>query len=247
VRREELHSPSSSRQSSPDLELAQLFRDHVKQNYEIISVPQDHSEQKIIPEDEDEEVEFRLFAPSSKSDTATITKFRLRSPATEDRPPGLVNPERPRNYYFRDSLSPVAEKQLQFAAVSGAEVLARSKTPYPGCSLPWRVTVITAEGRSTSTPDPKLLEETEEAKKKKKRKGKKARIAIRQKLAVERERLDKEKTLAAEKELRDKMKKAKRNREKKFKKRARDKLKKLKEEGSGNEDDAESESSLEED
>jgi hypothetical protein len=190
-------------------------------------------EHEATIEDQDEEVEFRLFAPKKDSRNGTVTRFRIHSPASDDRPPGLVNPERPRNHYFRDSLSPEAEQKIQLAAVSGEEILERSRTPYPGCLMPWRVTIITTKGSPISTPDLNIVEEKEGVRKKK-RKGKKTRIAIRQKHAKERELLEQAKAEAAEKELRDKMKKAKRNRDKKYKKRARDKLKKLNEEGAGN-------------
>jgi hypothetical protein len=185
----------------------------------------------VVPEIEDEEIEFRLFAPSKNSKDIGIKKFRVHSPAADNRPPGLVNPERPRSYYFRDSLSPEAEKKIQVAAVSGDDVLARSKTPCPGWSMPWRVTVVTAKGVPISIPDPAIIQETD-AIRKRRRKGKKSRIAIRQKLAKDRELMEKARAVAADKELHDRMKKAKRNREKKFKKRARDKLKRLNEENS---------------
>jgi hypothetical protein len=188
-------------------------------------------EQAAIPEDKDEEIEFRLFAPSKKSDNNVVTKFRVHTPEADNRPPGLVNPERPRSYYFRDSLSPEAEKKIQLAAVSGDDVLARSKTPCPGWSMPWRVTVVTTKGVPISTPDPAIVQEAENVRKRK-RKGKKSRIAIRQKLAKDRELMEKARAEAADKALHDKMKKAERNRKKKFKKRARDKLKKLNEDGS---------------
>lgn len=177
-----------------------------------------------------EEVEFRLFAPSSKAATSILTKIRLLSPAADDRPPGLINPERPRSYYFQDSLSPKLRQQLQFAAVSGAEVIARAKTPCPGLSLPWRVTTIIAKGVSISTDKSAVTNQTN-VPRKKKRIGKKSRIAIRQKIAKDSERLEKERQAAAEKALGDRMKRAKRNKEKKQKKRERDKVKKLAEDG----------------
>lgn len=175
--------------------------------------------------DHEDEVEFRLFAPSAKADkTARATKIRIRSPSVDERPPGLIYPERARNYYFRDSLSPEAEEKIRKAAVSGDEVVARSRTPCPGAVLPWRVTTITVTGASTPLSTHILSAHSDTARKKK-RKGKKSRIAIRQNNAEKRAKLEKEEQAAAEKAHTDKVKKAKRNREKKFKKRARDKLK----------------------
>ncbi|KAF2427150.1 hypothetical protein EJ08DRAFT_663080 [Tothia fuscella] len=228
VRREELYSPTSSRCSSPDPELQQLFRNRITSSFEAIdhlacpTGPETDAQQIV---DEEEELDFRLFAPSSKAESSSnITKIRINSPVVDDRPPGLANPGRPRNYYFRDSLSPEAQEKINSAAISGDEVLARSKAPCPGCFLPWRVTTIAIAGISLN---PELLVNTEAriALRKKKRKGKKARIAIRQKIAEVRDGAEKAKQAAIEKELADRMKKAKKNREKQQRKRTRDKLK----------------------
>jgi hypothetical protein len=227
VRREDLYSPSSSSRSTPDPELEQLFRDRIQLEFSAATEFDTSRELGDTAQgaDVEEEVEFRLFAPSSKATTnGHATKIRIRSPSVDNRPPGLIQPERAREYYFRDSLSPEAGEKLQVAAVSGEEVLARSKTPCPGRSLPWRVTTIAAEGTAL-VPSNLILPDQSDTMRKKKRKGKKARIAIRQKIAEDREKREKEKQAAAEKELADKIKKAKRNREKKLKKRARDKLK----------------------
>jgi hypothetical protein len=136
-----------------------------------------------------------------------------------------MNPERPREYYFRDSLSPEAEERIKFAAVTGEDVLGRSQTKWPGCSLPWRVTTILSSGKPIQNASSKTLDQTEVARKKR-RKGKKTRIAIRKKAVEERERKAKEQEGAAERELAERAKRAKRNRDKKLKKRERDKAKK---------------------
>lgn len=168
-----------------------------------------------------EEVEFRLFARPSATNDKTTTRIRIESPSLDDGPAGLINPERPREYYFRDGLSPEGEHRLKIAAVSGEDVLARSHTKWPGCSLPWRVTTILSNGTPIQYPSAQS-----DAAKRKTRKGKKTRIAIRKKAVEERERKAKAEEGAAEKELAERAKRAKRNRDKKLKKRERDKAKK---------------------
>lgn len=168
-----------------------------------------------------EEVEFRLFARSPTTNEKTTTRIRVASPSLSDRPAGLVHPERPREYYFRDSLSPEAEGRLKAAAVSGEDVLARSQTKWPGCVLPWRVTTILSIGKAMHQASTHV-----DTAKKKTRKGKKTRIAIR-KMAVEKyERKAKMEEAAAERALAERAKRAKRNREKKLKKREREKMNK---------------------
>jgi hypothetical protein len=226
VRREELYSLSSAG-STPDPELEQLFRDRVQLEFQPDTGAESLGEitYKVPEIVQEEEVEFRLFAASSKTrSSGNATRIRIRSLSVDDRPPGLVKPERAKSYYFRDSLSPAAEEQIRIAAVSGEDILARSKTPNPGCSLPWRVTTIQAASTISAQTATILLDQNDPARKKK-RKGKKTRIAIRQNVAETSHNLEKEKRAAAEKELADRMKKAKRNREKKIKKRVRDKLK----------------------
>jgi len=213
VRREELYSASPSPSSSPDAALGQAFLKSLGEKFTETASPH-------VIEDErqqSEELEFRLFARPSTNDDKTITRIRVASPSLDDGHAGLVNPERPREYYFRDSLSPKAKGRLKIAAVSGEDVLARSCTKWPGCSLPWRVTMIPAIGKLVQTAD------QTDATKKKTRKGKKTRIATRKKAVEDRERKEKEQEGAAEKELAERAKRAKRNREKKLKKRERDK------------------------
>lgn len=197
----------------------------------------------VVEEDraKSEELEFRLFARPSASSEKTTTRIRIGSPSLDDGPPGLVNSERPREYYFRDSLSPEAEHRLKLAAVSGEDVLSRSFTKWPGCQLPWRVTTILSTGTPIQHPSAQL-----DTVKRKTRKSKKTRIAIRKKAVEVLERKAKAEESAAEKEFAEKVKRAKRNRDKKLKKRERDKAKKAAARAAGEDvaessDDAESE------
>lgn len=179
-----------------------MFREQIELDFRVAPTPDTVPNSAAVNEElEDEEIEFRLFAPSTKADKSGICRIRIKSPVVDDRPPGLVNPERPKSHYFRNSVSPEAQQQLQFAAVSGADVLARSIIPCPGCRLPWRVTTISSgEIELPETSSESIGEGQLTKKSPKKRKGKKSRIAIRQKTAKDREWLDKERTAAAEKE-----------------------------------------------
>lgn len=166
-----------------------------------------------------------MFAKPLTADDLKITKIRVQSPTVDDGPGGLVNPERPREYYFRDSLSPEAKDRLELAAVSGEEVVGRSRTVWSGCLLPWRVTTIFSTSKWASPASVQTIDQND-LPRKKRRKGKKTRLAIRKKATAARERLEKEQKSAADKELEEKIKRAKRNRDKKLKKRERDKAKK---------------------
>lgn len=225
VRRDELYSPDPSPSSSPDPALAQAFLKSLGEKF--VEKATSVSASAPVTEDkreQSEEVEFRLFATTSTNNRKAITKIRVQSPSLEDKPAGLVNPERSREFYFHDSLSPEAEGRLKLVAVCGEDVLARSRTKWPGCALPWRVTTILSTGKPVHNISSQTVKQTDVARRKR-RKGKKTRIAVRKKAAEESERKGKENEGAAEKELAERAKRAKRNREKKLKKREREKAK----------------------
>jgi hypothetical protein len=225
VRREELYSPSRSPSSSLDPGLDDLFRKSLRKTFAETAAPERTAVHVIEDDRKSEEVEFRLFANPSKANESKFTKIRVQSPSADDEPAGLVNPDRPKVYYFRDSLSPEASDRLKLAAVSGEDIIARSRTIWPGCALPWRVKTILSTGKPVFITSSDTVDQTE-LPRKKRRKGKKMRIAIRKKSAAERERLENEQKSAAHKELEERVKRAKRNRDKKLKKRERDKAKK---------------------
>jgi hypothetical protein len=234
VCRDELYSHSQSPSPLPDPALGEAFLKILGDKFSnrLALIPP-----LVVDQDgksEDEEVEFRLFAASSAKDEKAITKIRMQSPSLDDTPAGLVNPNRPREYYFRDSLSQETEGCLRVVAVSGEDVLARSCTSWPGCALPWRVTTIVASGKRIQTTSELTVNRIDVARKKT-RKSRRTRIAIRKKAMEERERKEKEQDDAAEKELAERAKRAKRNRDKKLKKRERDKAKKAAARASGEE------------
>lgn len=189
------------------------------------------------PEDEDEELEFQLFAPTkSTADASTpapvAQKIRIRSPSAEEaREPGIIGYGRPLSYYHTGELDSVRAKEYEIAAVSGADVLAMSKLPCTGCAYPWKVVNIPssqAKAALAAAAAQNLASEAflPDVPKKRTRLGKKDRIKKRQKLAALKAKKEEESKSKEEKERLEREKKARRNREKKFKKRARDKAKK---------------------
>jgi hypothetical protein len=191
-------------------------------------------------EDEDEELEFQLFAPTkSTTDTSApaqvAQKIRIRSPSEELREPGIIGPGRPLSYYHTGELDTTRAREYEVTAVTGADVLAMSKLPCTGCAYPWKVVTIPSSQAKAALAAAAAQNPVAEAflpdvPKKRTRLGKKDRI--------KKERLEREK-------------RARRNREKKFKKRARDKAKKAagKEgdaaDGSDDDSDAESNADVE--
>jgi hypothetical protein len=175
--------------------------------------------------EEEQELEFRLFAPSTANNT--LPRIRVRSPDPTDRPPGLVVPHRPDTHYFANEPNAEAKARLASAAISGSEVKLRADTPWPGCFLPWRVVSVTASGKVLASLNKHVVSESGEGiPQKRSRKGKKARIATRKKAAAEKERLREEAMRKQDKEIQEKIKRAKRNREKKIKQRERNRRKK---------------------
>jgi len=228
VRRSELHSPT---ESSPDAELEQIFLQRLKEeDYKALipaplrdneSSPVEAHDDGHTAAEEEQELEFRLFAPSVAKNT--VPRIRVRSPDPIDRPPGLVVPCRPDTHYFAIEPNAEAKARLASAAISGSEVKLQADTPWPGCFLPWRVVSITASGTVLARLNKHAASEPcEGISQKRSRKGKKARIATRKKAAAEKERLHEEVM----------RKREKRNREKKIKQRERNRRKKAEAAGS---------------
>ncbi|CAC9890938.1 unnamed protein product, partial [Aureobasidium pullulans] len=143
VRRSDLiGSPQSSRASSPDLDTLERLGANLQ--FEVVDKPPQPIETVENLEDEEEELEFQLFAPTkSITDASTpapaAQKIRIRSPSEELREPGIVGLGRPLSYYHTGELDPVRAKEFEIAAVTGADVVAMSKQPCPGCAYPWKV------------------------------------------------------------------------------------------------------------
>lgn len=183
-------------------------------------------------EDEDlGEFEFRLF-----SSAAAAPKVVLENDKEAHGEGGLVA-RRPTSYFMVTDVPAELKRQYEFAAVSGEEVLDRSRWRSWGLDLPWKVTKITTSrkarpgdagtetGRIEEAPDPA----------KRKRPGKKTRIALRTKERAKRaqEEMATKKQVDKEEHLKDKKKRL--NRLKKLRKRAKDKEKKMAAKGEGGE------------
>ena len=240
VRRSDLNSSSGG--STPDPELQQLFLDRLSSQEEK---PDDT--QSLLPDDSapgdgaqavqgidehEERLEFRLFAPSSTQGNGNVSRIRIRSP--EPAKVVLIS-QRPDSYYFASEPNSSQKTKLASSAISGEEVLLHSRTLWPGCHRPWRVITFKSSGKILRRLDEHAAAALDEddVRRKRRRKGKKARIAIRRKLEVSRERVEKAAKDKVEKEVQEKIKRAKRNREKKIKQKERNKRKKAGDIGSG--------------
>ncbi|CAD0039632.1 unnamed protein product [Aureobasidium pullulans] len=142
VRRSDLiGSPQSSRASSPDLDTLERLGANLQ--FEVVDKAFQPIETVENLEDEEEELEFQLFAPTkSTTDASTpapaAQKIRIRSPSEELREPGIVGLGRPLSYYHTGQLDPVRAKEFEIAAVTGADVVAMKegqdpKTTEAGC------------------------------------------------------------------------------------------------------------------
>lgn len=251
VRRSDLNaSPQSSRASTPDLDT--LERLGAKLQFQVVDNPLQPSEPTDNQQDEeDEELEFQLFAPTKSTTHATTPapaaqRIRLRSPSVELKEPGLITPGRSLSYYHTGELSPARAKEYAAAAMTGADVIALSKQPCPGCAYPWKIISIPssqAKPALAAAASQNLAAEAflPDVPKKRTRLNKKARIKKRQKLEAKKTQKEEESKAKEEKERLEREKKARRNREKKFKKRARDKAKKAAgKEGEGDASESES-------
>lgn len=243
VRREDLNSPSSSRASSPGIDILQKLRAATQFEFETTTVTpqvQDATTNTRAgdEDDEEEELAFNLFAPVSRPVNGDTSKparpqtIRLRSPTPlEAKDPGFLVPERDQSYYFTGPLSPTKQAQYEASAVTGETIAAWSKLPCPGCAYPWKIISIPASAARKALDGVKNAAEVdflpeEDREKRKSRLGKKARIKKRIKAEKTRVRKAEAEKRKEEKERLEREKRARRNREKKFKKRARDKAKK---------------------
>lgn len=182
-------------------------------------------------EDDEEGLDFQLFAApkadgKGKDAVSTEThKIRLRSPSIDPEQVGFVRPHRTRNYYFADVLSEEQKYQLKSAALSGAEVLSRATSPWPGSRYGWKVVHLPPSGlaKDLLRQLPRLTGDEVESPRKRTRPGKKYRIKLRRKAVAVQARKDAKKVAEdAERE-----KRTRRNREKKVKRKVKEKAKKV--------------------
>jgi len=180
-------------------------------------------------EPQDEEIAFRLFAPT-KADGARqdAQVIRLRSPTPEERDPGFISSRRSDTYYFTGLPTEQLQQEYDIAAVAGDDVKSQAKTCWPGSAYTWKtITIPPSQARQVlvnANQFAKLVPQDDV--KKQTRLGKKGRIKKRQKMALRASKKEEEAKAKEAKELAEREKRARRNREKKFKKRARDKAKK---------------------
>ncbi|KAF2859205.1 hypothetical protein K470DRAFT_219693 [Piedraia hortae CBS 480.64] len=162
---------------------------------------------------QDESLEFCLFAPNGS--TGGVVKVRLKSPTPPSGDGGFIQPKRPREYYFAETSS-ARKKEYEASAVSGAQVLARSKQRQPGNAYEWKVlnlplSSLSREARiATATHFNSLVDD--EPAKKRTRPGKKYRLRLRA-------RAQALKNKEQEKEMAIKEKKTRINRSKKLRRR----------------------------
>ncbi|KAF2157008.1 hypothetical protein K461DRAFT_9200 [Myriangium duriaei CBS 260.36] len=221
VRRSDLHSPSSSRASSPAASAIELFNSQIKLDYVVTDSAPAEPSQPDNSNDEDE-VAFNLFARPAGNNAAPATKIQLRSPSPVEGEGGVLRLGRPDAYYFRGALTEELRAEYDDAAMYGEEVRRLARMVCPGLAYKWKVTLLSA-GREKVDATAARVEEREM---RRTRPGKKTRIKRRQVAVKKKEKVAEEQEAKAVKERADREKKAKRNREKKFKKRARDKAKK---------------------
>lgn len=187
--------------------------------------------------EDDDELEFRLFAPSGpasgpQGSSQAVAKIRLQSPEPGNSSPGFLIAQRKQSYYFSQSPSPDTRRALQYSAVTGRDVIARSKSFCPGMAYDWKVIRLPATRKQrailsgSDATYRKLLGESEPSKHK--RKGKMARLKIRKKIAEKKVKAEEEKQAAEIREAMDREKRTRRNREKKVKKKMREQAKKQK-------------------
>lgn len=149
---------------------------------------------------------------------------------------GTVVTKRPLSFYVRGKLGDEERRRLQYSAVSGAEVLRRSRERAWGLELPWRLVKLSvvpqAQARSlvvaSSKPSSaKPSGHETDAKSKRRRPGKKKRIALRikEKARKEKEAAEAQKKLTKEEHLKEKKKRL--NRERKLKRRQKEREKKM--------------------
>ncbi|GAB7365723.1 hypothetical protein MBLNU230_g7061t1 [Neophaeotheca triangularis] len=264
VSRSALRSQTPSPPTSPEIDREHVLAQLQNLDYDLPTsqitneqdritgaTPQESNEHDA---EDDEGLEFRLFAPTTKPTASSnknqtdknqtqtqiqTTRIRLDSPTEENRAPGFLNPHRNRAYYFATPPSPETQKTLDIIALSPTQIHNLSKIPWPGVSYPWKVLHLPATNSSPQTPQPKTFAKLglqAEVSKKRTRLSKACRIRKRKALAMARDEQARVREVKEAKEVAEREKRTRRNREKKIKKRAKEKAAKG---GGGGEGDGE--------
>ncbi|KAL7816884.1 hypothetical protein V8C44DRAFT_321869 [Trichoderma aethiopicum] len=171
-------------------------------------------------EAEDEGYAFRLFSTAGPAPKVVLEDY---DKVVE----GKLLRGRPLSYYMATEVSPQKKHEYEVAAVSGEDVLARSKVRHWGLELPWKVTSIkiirkARPGKVASHAQ----SESEQQQAGRKRPGKKSRIAMRKKARAQAQAEEEAKKKMASKEEQIKEKKKRLNRLKKLRRRAQKKAEK---------------------
>ncbi|KAI9660284.1 MAG: hypothetical protein M1829_006486 [Trizodia sp. TS-e1964] len=227
VQRVDLYPPISSSESSPFHGVLQssLFS-KLKENFAELFYDEQgiRSEENNIKDAATEAteglLEFKLF--SSESNAATGPRsgkaqmVRLCSPMPETSDPGFLA-ARPSIYFFAQPADSARAKEFESSALSGEDVRRLSKSPWNGCSLPWRVVHI-PRAQAPSGPKAEASASGHTHLRLHKKRRIVHRLAILKKAQEAREFATATATQQA--------KRAKRNREKKLKRKAREKCRK---------------------
>lgn len=186
---------------------------------------------QAVPEAEDKEerepeggaFDFRLFRTPGPAARVVLPSDE----ATGEGEGGIVARRRS-SYYLVAELDELQRQQYASAAVSGDEVVARSRSPWWGLRLPWKLIQATATNRATrekmprgeADPHSRVPDGTLS---RRRRPGKKRRVASRRRARASREEEATRARQKAEKELHLKDKRKRLNRSKKLRRRAKDK------------------------
>jgi len=240
VSRSALQSPASTPELASNAEVTARLKD--LNDFEYVGHENGHAEN---PENE-EQLDFRLFATTQTKPGEESRKIRLKSPTPTFADPSFTQPNRDLSYYFAGPLSDSNQLQLENAAVAGQQVIARSSSPWPGSAYSWKVTRLPVTSLSGSIPidataSTRVLKD-EATSSERKRPGKKSRIKLRVKLASQSCQQETLLAATASKEAAEREKKTRRNREKKAKKKMREKAKKAAAGGGGEASGSESSS-----
>jgi hypothetical protein len=173
-------------------------------------------------EDDDEVYAFRLFSAAGPAPQVVLEN-------TNKVVEGKMIRGRPLSYYLATDLSPEKKQQYETAAVSGEDVIERSKVRAWGLELPWRVQTIKvtrkAVGQRKGGAEAVAHVEDDQPAKRK-RPGKKRRTAMRIKARAKAQAVEAAKQKTAQKEEHIKDKKKRLNRLKKLRRRAKKKTEK---------------------
>lgn len=176
-----------------------------------------------------EEYDFCLFGG-----TGAPTKVVLEDDS-RPRGEGGLEISRPRTFYLASTASAEDKRRYLYAAVTGDQVLERSRQRWWGMEYPWRVTHITTTVKTAPDGKVQVQAVSEEEKGKRRRPGKKRRLAVRKKDRAQKQKEEAVAKKAEEKEEHIKEKKKRMNRLKKMRKRAKNREAKAATKGDGGE------------